>query len=74
MHDFQGCEYGDNAQVIEIGSGERIRTSDLWVMSPTSYRTAPPRDIKTGDFTTLSPAFVKEFFCKAFNICCAAQG
>jgi len=25
------------------GSGGRIRTCDLWVMSPTSYRTAPPR-------------------------------
>ena len=25
------------------GSGGRIRTSDLRVMSPTSYRTAPPR-------------------------------
>ena len=29
--------------LILFGSGERIRTSDLWVMSPTSYRTAPPR-------------------------------
>ncbi len=28
-----------------IGGGERIWTSDLRVMSPTSYRTAPPRDI-----------------------------
>ena len=28
-----------------LGCGERIWTSDLWVMSPTSYRTAPPRDI-----------------------------
>lgn len=26
------------------GSGEWIRTTDLRVMSPTSYRTAPPRD------------------------------
>ena len=25
------------------GSGGRIRTSDLRVMSPTSYQTAPPR-------------------------------
>ena len=25
-------------------SGDRIRTYDLWVMSPTSYQTAPPRD------------------------------
>ena len=29
------------------GSGGRIRTYDLRVMSPTSYQTAPPR-IKTG--------------------------
>ena len=29
-----------------IGCGGRIRTCDLWVMSPTSYRTAPPRDIR----------------------------
>ena len=27
-----------------IGSGGWIRTSDLWVMSPTSYRAALPRD------------------------------
>ena len=27
------------------GSGGRIRTYDLWVMSPTSYQTAPPRDM-----------------------------
>ena len=26
------------------GSGGRIRTYDLWVMSPTSYQAAPPRD------------------------------
>ena len=25
-------------------SGDRIRTCDLWVMSPASYRAAPPRD------------------------------
>ena len=28
-----------------IGSGDRIRTYDLRVMSPTSYRTAPPRGL-----------------------------
>ncbi len=28
-----------------FGSGGRIRTCDLRVMSPTSYLTAPPRDI-----------------------------
>ena len=30
-----------------FGSGGWIRTTDLWVMSPTSYRTAPPRVLKT---------------------------
>ena len=29
----------------KIGCGGRIRTFDLRVMSPTSYLTAPPRDI-----------------------------
>ena len=28
-----------------FGCGGRIWTYDLWVMSPTSYQTAPPRDI-----------------------------
>ena len=32
-------------ETINFGCGERIRTSDLWVMSPTSYQAAPPRDI-----------------------------
>ena len=32
--------------LVVIGSGGRIRTYDLWVMSPTSYQTAPPR-VKT---------------------------
>ena len=31
------CPYAD--------CGGRIRTTDLWVMSPTSYRTALPRDV-----------------------------
>ena len=30
--------------LILLGSGDRIRTYDLRVMSPTSYLTAPPRD------------------------------
>ena len=30
-------------QFILKGCGGGIRTRDLWVMSPTSYRTAPPR-------------------------------
>ena len=29
----------------KFGCGKRIWTSDLWVMSPTSYRAAPSRDI-----------------------------
>ena len=35
-----------DTDIIEYinGSGERIRTSDLRVMSPMSYLTAPPRD------------------------------
>ena len=28
---------------VSAGSGDRIRTCDLWVMSPASYRAAPPR-------------------------------
>ena len=32
------------AQVFLFGCVGRIRTSDLWVMSPTSYQAAPPRD------------------------------
>src|ERR1700741_3344426 len=28
---------------VRRGSGDRIRTCDLWVMSPASYRAAPPR-------------------------------
>jgi hypothetical protein len=30
-------------EISEIGCGGGIWTRDLWVMSPTSYRTAPPR-------------------------------
>ena len=30
---------------FRLGCGGRIRTCDLRVMSPTSYRTAPPRDV-----------------------------
>jgi hypothetical protein len=30
--------------LIDIGCGGRIRTCDLWVMSPTSCLAAPPRD------------------------------
>ena len=33
-----------NPLIFCFGSGGRIRTSDLRVMSPTSYLTAPPRD------------------------------
>ena len=31
--------------LIFFGSGGRIRTDDLRVMSPTSYQTAPPRNM-----------------------------
>jgi hypothetical protein len=30
--------------MLPDGSGEWIRTTDLRVMSPTSYQTAPPRN------------------------------
>src|SRR5699024_5385710 len=33
----------ERGTVFVIGSGGRIRTYDLWVMSPASYRAAPPR-------------------------------
>ncbi len=36
---YNECER--NLQIL--GRGGRIRTYDLWVMSPTSYQTAPPR-------------------------------
>src|SRR5699024_798156 len=38
--------------VANIGCGGKICTCDLWVMSPTSYQTAPPRDIKNNVFYT----------------------
>ena len=44
---------------VWTGSGDGIRTRDLWVMSPTSYRTAPPRN-QTVDSTLLErPPAVK---------------
>ena len=33
----------DLLRAVSTGSGGRIRTYDLWVMSPASYRAAPPR-------------------------------
>ena len=38
------------------GCGKRIRTSDLRVMSPTSYQTAPSRDINGGGKGIRTPA------------------
>ena len=38
------------------GCGRRIWTYDLWVMSPTSYRTAPSRDINGGGKGIRTPA------------------
>jgi hypothetical protein len=35
------CILADRA--LPLCSGDRIRTCDLWVMSPASYRAAPPR-------------------------------
>jgi hypothetical protein len=32
-------------------SGDRIRTCDLWVMSPASYRAAPPRAVSGRNYT-----------------------
>ena len=32
------------SDLVKHGSGGRFRTYDLWVMSPASYRAAPPRD------------------------------
>jgi hypothetical protein len=37
-----GPAYAETGPVFP-GSGGRIRTADLWVMSPASYRAAPPR-------------------------------
>ncbi len=37
-----------------ICSGDRIRTCDLWVMSPASYRAAPPRVGKYNSTTPLT--------------------
>ena len=38
----EGSGYSDVLR-HHTGSGDRIRTCDLWVMSPASYRAAPPR-------------------------------
>ena len=35
---------GGSPGAVSTSSGDRIRTCDLWVMSPASYRAAPPRD------------------------------
>jgi hypothetical protein len=43
------------------GSGGRIRTADLWVMSPTSYQTAPPR----ANFPNMYKYTFKFWFCQA---------
>ena len=45
-----GHENGPRTEVrgpFPLGSGDRIRTCDLWVMSPASYRAAPPRVANT---------------------------
>lgn len=40
----------------DLGCRERIWTSDLWVMSPTSYQTAPLCDNNGGDGGIWTPA------------------
>ena len=42
----------DKFRIHTIGCGGRTRTSDLWVMSPTSCQAALPRDIHIVAFTT----------------------
>jgi hypothetical protein len=39
----KGLDIESNPLILLYGSGDRIRTCDLRVMSPTSYQTAPPR-------------------------------
>ena len=48
-----------NGRPGRLGSGGRIRTCDLRVMSPTSYRTAPPRDVLDNVLYTLGRAIAK---------------
>ncbi len=40
---MQKASVPDGTEAFWSGSGDRIRTCDLRVMSPASYRTAPPR-------------------------------
>src|SRR2546421_9046876 len=42
-HEGQNGPRDDLPGAVFPGSGGRIRTADLWVMSPASYRAAPPR-------------------------------
>ena len=39
----RGPELRTAVRALLLCSGDRIRTCDLWVMSPASYRAAPPR-------------------------------
>ena len=48
---FEGME--TPVMVVKNGSGDRIRTYDLRVMSPTSYHTAPPRIVLIHSYYTI---------------------
>ena len=54
---------GDEA-FKKIGSGDRIRTCDLRVMSPTSYLAAPPRTREA--HSTDLPTALQRILCKSF--------
>ena len=40
------CRVRKRLSDAAFGCGGQILTDDLWVMSPTSYQAAPPRDMK----------------------------
>ncbi len=42
---IKNCPTGLAERQFLFGSGAWIRTKDLWVMSPTSYQAAPPRNV-----------------------------
>ena len=49
------CECTPGPKTLALGSGGRIRTYDLWVMSPTScHCSTPHRKSAEGDFEQLS--------------------
>jgi hypothetical protein len=44
-------------RALPLCSGDRIRTCDLWVMSPASYRAAPPRAVVSQTIRGVSEGF-----------------